>query len=84
MFLESISPLTNAEKIVSRLMVIHGKKDDNVPVKESQQLIKFLRANNLHFRYIEAHNEGHGFRHQSNLKYITWAKRQMLKDCLGL
>ena len=81
-FLESISPLNNAERITSRLMVVQGANDPRVPVAESRQLGERVRANGLGGAYVEGANEGHGFRHPWNSFYAGLAQQEMTRECL--
>jgi dipeptidyl aminopeptidase/acylaminoacyl peptidase len=81
-FLESISPLNNAERITSPLMVVQGANDPRVPVGESRQLVDRVRGNRLEVAYLEGANEGHGFRHPWNALYAGTAEQQMLRACL--
>ena len=81
-FLESISPLNNAERIASRLMVVQGANDPRVPVSESRQLVERVRENGLDVAYMEGANEGHGFRHPWNSFYAGLAQQEMTRECL--
>jgi dipeptidyl aminopeptidase/acylaminoacyl peptidase len=81
-FLESISPLNNAERITSPLMVVQGANDPRVPVSESRQLVERVRGNGLDVAYMEGANEGHGFRHPWNAFYAGLAQQQMTRECL--
>ena len=82
-FLESISPLTNAERIVSPLMVVQGANDPRVPVNESRQMVERVQGNGLEVGYIEGANEGHGFRNPWNSLYAGAAQFQMMEACLA-
>ena len=81
-FLESISPLNNAERITSRLMVVQGANDPRVPVGESRQVVERVRSNGLDVTYVEGANEGHGFRHPWNAFYTGLAQQEMTRECL--
>jgi len=81
-FLESISPLNNAERITSPLMVVQGANDPRVPVNESRQLVERVRDNGLDVAYMEGANEGHGFRHPWNSFYAGLAQQEMTRECL--
>ncbi|MGH3089934.1 MAG: S9 family peptidase [Rubrobacteraceae bacterium] len=59
-FLESISPIHKAEKIVAPLMVIHGKNDPRVPVGEAEQIVERVRKNGGVVEYLLYEDEGHG------------------------
>ena len=65
-FLEKISPLNSAERITKPLFVIQGKNDPRVPVTESEQMVRTIRENGGVVWYLQANDEGHGFRKKSN------------------
>jgi dipeptidyl aminopeptidase/acylaminoacyl peptidase len=65
-FLDSISPLTHAEKINVPLMVSHGKNDPRVRYTEAEQIVKKVRANGQPVWYLLAEDEGHGFAKKAN------------------
>ena len=83
-FLESISPLTHAEKIKLPLMVSHGKNDPRVPYSEAEQIVKKVRANGSPVWYLLAEDEGHGFAKKANADFqfaamTTFYDRYLLK-----
>jgi dipeptidyl aminopeptidase/acylaminoacyl peptidase len=65
-FLEKISPLNNVEKISIPMFVVQGQNDPRVPVTEAEQIVKALRENGHKVWYMNALNEGHGFRRKEN------------------
>ena len=81
--LDSISPLTNAKKIVKPLFVIQGKNDPRVPVTEADQIVKVVRGNKgVPVWYLMAKDEGHGFRKKSNRDAMTTAVTLFLEQHL--
>ncbi len=64
--LEKISPNNNAEKITAPLFVAQGENDPRVPVTESQQIVAAVRSAGYDVWYMNALNEGHGFRKKEN------------------
>jgi dipeptidyl aminopeptidase/acylaminoacyl peptidase len=64
--LEAISPNNNAERITAPLFVAQGQNDPRVPVTESQQIVAAVRAAGYDVWYMNALNEGHGFRKKEN------------------
>ena len=68
-FLDSISPLTHADKIKLPLMVSHGKNDPRVPYTEAEQIVKKVRANGSPVWYLLAEDEGHGFAKKANADF---------------
>jgi len=65
-FLDRISPLTNASRIRKPLLVVAGINDPRVPVSESEQLVWRVRSAGGEVWYLVAQNEGHGFRKKTN------------------
>ncbi|MCP4301895.1 MAG: S9 family peptidase [Gammaproteobacteria bacterium] len=65
-YLESISPLNNVEKISVPLFIVQGENDPRVPVTEAKQIVEALRAKGHTVWYMNAMNEGHGYRKKNN------------------
>jgi dipeptidyl aminopeptidase/acylaminoacyl peptidase len=65
-FLQSISPLTHAEKIAVPMLVVQGQNDPRVPVTESEQIVAALRRRGPPVWYMNALNEGHGYDRKEN------------------
>ena len=65
-FLERISPLTNATRIHKPLLVAAGQNDPRVPVSESEQLVWRVRSSGGEVWYLVAKDEGHGFLRKAN------------------
>jgi dipeptidyl aminopeptidase/acylaminoacyl peptidase len=59
-FLESISPIHKAENIKAPLMVVHGKNDPRVPVREAEQIVDRVQSNGGTVEYLLYGDEGHG------------------------
>ena len=66
-FLESISPLRDADKIVDPLFVYAGANDPRVPRTESDQIVQALRTRKVPVEYMVANNEGHSLAHRENV-----------------
>ena len=64
--LEKISPLNNVNKIDVPMFVVQGENDPRVPVTEADQIVKALRENGKPVWYMNALNEGHGYRRKEN------------------
>jgi dipeptidyl aminopeptidase/acylaminoacyl peptidase len=66
------SPLTEAKSIVTPLLVVQGKNDPRVNIRESDQIVAAVRDNGKPIEYLVAPDEGHGFaRPINNLAMIT-------------
>ncbi len=64
--LERISPLNNVDQIEVPLFVVQGENDPRVPVTEAIQMVEALRKNGNTVWYMNALNEGHGYRKKEN------------------
>jgi dipeptidyl aminopeptidase/acylaminoacyl peptidase len=64
--LEKISPLNNVERIMVPMFVVQGQNDPRVPVTEAEQIVAALRSRDQAVWYMNALNEGHGYRKKEN------------------
>ncbi len=64
--LEKISPVNNVEHIKIPMFVVQGENDPRVPVTESIQMVEALREQGQPVWYMNALNEGHGYRKKEN------------------
>ena len=64
--LENISPLNNVKKINVPMFIIQGENDPRVPVTEAAQMVEALRDQGHTVWYMNALNEGHGYRKREN------------------
>ena len=65
-YLNRISPSNQVDKINIPLLVIQGQNDPRVPVTESEQIVRALRAGGNPVWYLNALNEGHGYQKKEN------------------
>ncbi|MGE5096560.1 MAG: S9 family peptidase [Betaproteobacteria bacterium] len=83
-FLESISPLSHAEKITKPLFVAQGRNDPRVPYTEAEQIVASLKQRGAPVWFMMAKDEGHGFAKKPNADYlfyatVEFARRTLLK-----
>jgi dipeptidyl aminopeptidase/acylaminoacyl peptidase len=81
-FLERISPLANADRIRVPMLVAAGQNDPRVPVTESAQIVKRVRADGGPVWYIVGQDEGHGFAKKQNSDYLQYAVVLFLEQFL--
>jgi dipeptidyl aminopeptidase/acylaminoacyl peptidase len=77
------SPLTQAKAIVTPLLVVQGKNDPRVNVRESNQIVAAVRDNGKPVEYLVAPDEGHGFARPINLLAMVTAMEPFLSKYLG-
>jgi dipeptidyl aminopeptidase/acylaminoacyl peptidase len=81
-FFERIAPLNNAEKIKKPLFIVQGTNDPRVPRTEAVQMAERVRKNGNVVWYLEAKDEGHGFRKKNNADYLRYATILFMKQYL--
>ncbi len=64
--LEKISPLNHVEKITIPMLVAQGHNDPRVPYTEAEQIVSALRGRDQQVWYMDALNEGHGYKKKEN------------------
>ena len=72
-FFEKIAPYNNAGQITKPIFIIQGGNDPRVPRTESVQMADKVRSNGGTVWYLEAKDEGHGFRKKNNQDYQRYA-----------
>jgi len=77
------SPLTQAKAIVTPLMVVQGKNDPRVNIRESNQIVAAVRDNGKPVEYLVAPDEGHGFARPINNLAMVTAMEGFLVKYLG-
>ena len=81
-FLQNISPNNNVDQIQVPMFVMQGENDPRVPVTEAEQVVKSLRNNGKKVWYMNALNEGHGYRKKENRDIYQQAVILFLKENL--
>jgi dipeptidyl aminopeptidase/acylaminoacyl peptidase len=82
-YLESISPLNRAGRIVMPLLVIQGANDPRVPRSEAEQIVRTVRGKGTPVWYLLAMDEGHGFAKKSNVDFAFYARVMFAEQCLS-
>jgi len=80
--LQKISPLNNVEKIEIPMLIVQGQNDPRVPVTESGQIVEALREQGQTVWYMNALNEGHGYRKKENRDIYQQATVLFLQEHL--
>lgn len=82
-FFERIAPLNNAGRITKPLFVVQGANDPRVPASEAEQMVEKVRGNGGPVWFLNAKDEGHGFRKKPNMDFqfyatVTFVRRHLL------
>lgn len=81
-FFTKIAPLHNTDKIKKPMFIIQGTNDPRVPVTEATQMRDKLKAQGNVVWYLEAKNEGHGFRKKENADFQRLAVIKFMEEYL--
>ena len=57
---DSVSPLKHADLIRAPVLIIHGGRDERVPISHGLQMAQALKAQHKDVRFIEFAKEAHG------------------------
>ena len=64
--LEAVAPALHADKITKPVLIVHGEKDQDVSLSESDQMAAALQRNGKTVEYIKVPDEGHIFARQES------------------
>jgi dipeptidyl aminopeptidase/acylaminoacyl peptidase len=78
--LEELSPLRRVDALTAPLLVVHGAKDTNVPVSESEQIVDGLRRAGRQVRYLLFSDDGHGIVKRENRAALAVAMSEWLTN----
>jgi dipeptidyl aminopeptidase/acylaminoacyl peptidase len=81
-FLEQISPTTRAAEISQPLFIVQGANDPRVPRTEAVQMVETVRHHGSPVWYLEAKDEGHGFRKKANADFQFYATVLFIREHL--
>lgn len=81
-FFTKIAPLNNIGKIKKPMFIVQGTNDPRVPVSEAIQMRDKLKAQGKTVWYLEAKNEGHGFRKKENVDFQRLAMIRFMQEYL--
>ena len=81
--LQKISPNNSVDKIKIPMLVVQGQNDPRVPVTEAEQIVKALRSQGSEVWYMNALNEGHGYRKKENRDIYQQAVVMFIRKHLG-
>lgn len=80
--LQAISPSNHADKITVPMFVVQGENDPRVPVTEAEQMVEALRSGGKTVWYMNALNEGHGYRRRENRDIYQQATVMFFREYL--
>jgi dipeptidyl aminopeptidase/acylaminoacyl peptidase len=82
-FLENISPVNHVADMNVPMLIVQGQNDPRVPVTESIQMVEALRGMGRTVWYMNALNEGHGFRKKENYDVYQQVTLMFLRSYLA-
>ncbi|MBW8890519.1 MAG: prolyl oligopeptidase family serine peptidase [Fibrobacteres bacterium] len=82
-FLDSISPLTRADRIRTPLLLIHGRNDPRVPYGESERIFAAVKARRVPTWFLTFEDAGHGVHDLDDQKAQWRVETEFLARHLG-
>lgn len=64
--LKAVSPINFAADFSTPILIMHGKADQTVPVKQSREMVERLKAAGATYRYVEQPEGDHHFTRQAD------------------
>jgi dipeptidyl aminopeptidase/acylaminoacyl peptidase len=83
-FFATISPINNAAKIKTPLLVEHGANDPRDPVTESDHLVEAVRKTGTEVVYLRFPDEGHGIVNMANRVHAYRRVAAFLEEKFGM
>jgi acetyl esterase/lipase len=78
------SPIVHVSPDDPPTLLIHGDKDDLVPIRNSQVIYEAFQKNNVKTQFITIEGAGHGFRGEdakrASVAMIAWFEQTLLKS----
>jgi dipeptidyl aminopeptidase/acylaminoacyl peptidase len=76
------SPVSHVSKESAPFLIVHGTKDENVPIEQSQELFERLQAAGVPAQFVKV-DDGHTFqtpeaRHRLAIEALAFFKRTLL------
>jgi dipeptidyl aminopeptidase/acylaminoacyl peptidase len=81
--LEAVAPALHADKVTKPVLIVHGEKDQDVSISESDQMVAALKSNGKTVEYIKVPNEGHIFARQESKVAFCKAMEDFLAQHLA-
>ena len=70
--LKDVSPINHPDQFSIPILLVHGRKDRNVPVKQSRELAERLQKEGKNLRYVEQPEGDHNLSRQADrLQFLT-------------
>jgi dipeptidyl aminopeptidase/acylaminoacyl peptidase len=82
-YLEQVSPLRHADRIVDPLLVVHGANDTWADVAMTDSLVAVLQALDRDVRYLRVKGEGHNFISMRSMYAYYRDLEEFFGECLG-
>jgi dipeptidyl aminopeptidase/acylaminoacyl peptidase len=83
-FFAALSPINNAAKIKTPLLVQHGANDPRDPVAESDRFVQAVRAAGGEVAYVRFPDEGHGIAKTENQVHFFRRMAAFLEEKFGM
>jgi dipeptidyl aminopeptidase/acylaminoacyl peptidase len=81
--MNAVSPSFNAANFKAPVLLIHGDKDEIVPIEQSIRMEKALKAAGKQVAFLTVEDEGHNFAAEESDIKVMWEMVRFLSTHLG-
>ncbi len=81
--LKARSPVYNVEKIKAKVLLIHGKMDERVPIEQAFRLQEAFDGIRKEYQWLELKDEGHGYNDEENRRLVYKTIIKFLDENIG-
>ena len=81
---DAVSPVANAHRIASPLVMLQGADDFICPPEQARWIVDAVAARGLWHRYVVFPGEGHGFRKQTSVRESLLAEAELYSHAMGI
>ena len=82
--MKQMSPAYNVDKLKTRVLLVHGEKDERTPIEQYESMAQALDKANYPYEKIIFDKEGHGFYNPENQAIYYKKMLSFVKESLKL
>ena len=80
---DSVSPLKHADRITAPLLLVHGERDERVPISHGKRMLSAMEDLSKDVQWLTFDNEGDGIDHPVNLRRWYGAMFSLFERTIG-
>ena len=80
---DAVSPLKHADRVKAPVLIVHGARDQRVPVSQGRRMVDALRQQHKDVEWVEFDDEGHSLGFTENRRIWSNKVFALLKRTIG-